>query len=165
MALRKENPPLDACGGYFPGFAPTTRRFQFASSFKQLRPTGHAVENDTVVDFARLRIRRCPPFILDGHAVLLTNAVAVAVPVGWVIASDPTLPVATNLTAVFELGDTPEYSGTELRIQTDTYGQTVQALSGDRVEVVRALRGEIRDAVEHVPTRFMERIPRPRLVP
>ena len=64
------------------------------------------VQNDTTVDYAWLRIRYCPPQIFNGHPVYLTNAVAVVAPTGWVIAQDPSLTAATNVTAVFALGDT-----------------------------------------------------------
>lgn len=64
------------------------------------------VQNDTVVDYAWLRIRYCAPIIFNGSLVNLVNAIAVATPSGWLLAQDPEVVGATNASAAFALGDT-----------------------------------------------------------
>jgi alpha-tubulin suppressor-like RCC1 family protein len=64
------------------------------------------VQNDTVVDYAWMRIRYCAPIIFNGSSVTLGNAIAIATPSGWLLAQDPEVVGATNASAVFALGDT-----------------------------------------------------------
>ena len=64
------------------------------------------VQNDTVVDYAWMRIRYCAPIIFNGSSVTLGNAIAIATPSGWLLAQDPEVVGATNASAAFALGDT-----------------------------------------------------------